>query len=150
MRVFFPYTNGYRLMELSSYLRYKGIPLAGQQANGVEPGPSIVIEGREHFENDRCVGYRDYSCLHAESAEPCALIIVLPDDDASMKDVQALGKKSIRLWSVKECSFCSGENRWFRLLRGISAIHARGELPGHWLQLDVFKEPTCTVRPWRS
>jgi hypothetical protein len=140
IELYFPYADGYRLMELSSYLRYKGIPLAGQNESRVDVGPAVVIKGRNQFQGDRCVGYRDYTCLHAEKAEPGALIVVLPDDDISMEAVRALGNRTIPVLSVRICSFCSGENRWFRHLSGVSAGYW-DEIPKHWLQLDVFKEP---------
>ena len=34
IELFFPYSDGYRLMGLSSYLRYKGFPLRGQHVAG--------------------------------------------------------------------------------------------------------------------
>jgi hypothetical protein len=142
IELYFPYASGYRLMELSSYFRYKGLPLAGQQKKGVVPQPGIVIVGREHFENNRCVPYRDYVCLHSDHAPPGALIVLMPDDDVSLEDVEAVGKDNIHLWSAKQCSFCSGENPWLRALQGISATHASGPIPSHWLLLDVFKKPT--------
>ncbi len=140
IELYFPYADGYRLMELSSYLRYKGIPLAGQKESRVDAGPTVVIKGRSQFQGDRCVGYRDYTCLHAEKAEPGALIVVLPDDDISMEAVRALGNRAIPVLSVRICSFCSGENRWFRHLSGVSAGYW-DKIPKHWLQLDVFKQP---------
>jgi hypothetical protein len=142
VELYFPYASGYRLMELSSYFKYKGLPLARQQEKGGSPQPGIVIVGREHFEDNRCVSYRDYVCLHSDHAPPGALIVLMPDDDVSMEDAEAVGKDTTRLWSTKQCSFCSGENPWLRALHGISADHAWGPVPSHWLLLDVFKKPT--------
>ena len=140
--LYFPYASGYRLMELSSYFKYEGLPLARQQEKGGASQPDIVIVGREHFEDNRCVPYRDYVCLHSDHAAPGALIVLMPDDDISMDDVEAVGKDNTRLYSAKQCSFCSGENPWLRVLHGISAAHAWGPVPSHWLLLDVFKKPT--------
>jgi len=136
--LYFPYATGYRLMELSSYFRYKGLPLAGQQNNNAAT-VGLVIMGREHFDHNLCVPYRDYVCRHAETVPRGALIILMPDDDISVKDVEALGKDNIRLWSWRQCSFCSGENPWVEAVRGVSAVHPFGPVPSHWLLLDVFK-----------
>jgi hypothetical protein len=140
VELYFPYGTGYRLMELSSYFRYRGLPLAGQQEK-VASRASIVVVGREHFEHNRCVPYRDYVCFYSQTAPPGALIVLMPDDDASVDDVEDLGKGNIRLWSAKQCSFCSGQNPWFGTLQGISAAHEWGPIPSHWLLLDVFKKP---------
>jgi hypothetical protein len=142
VELYFPYASGYSLMELSSYFRYKGLPLVRQQEKGGTPQPGIVIVGREQFEDNHCVPYRDYVCLHSDHAPPGALIVLMPDDDVSMADVEAVGKDTTRLWSTKQCSFCSGENPCLRALHGISAAHAWGPVPGHWLLLDVFQKTT--------
>jgi len=136
--LFFPYADGYRLMELSAYLRYKGFRLAGQRVTSSEAGPGLVVEGREAFANNRCVGYKDYACIHAESAGDGALIIVLPDDNASMADVEEIGKDSVLLFSVETCGFCSRPGSWLRPLHAISAYFSESELPEHWLRLHVF------------
>jgi hypothetical protein len=138
VELYLPYANGYRLMELSSYFRYKGLPLAGQPENIGTFQSGIVIVGRDHFEDDHCVPYRDYVCLHADDAPPNALIVLLPDDDVSTKDVEALGKGNTMLLSARLCSYCTGANPWFEMLRGISAVHPFGPIPSHWLLLDVF------------
>jgi len=139
VELFFPYADGYRLMELSAYLRYKGFRLAGQSVTSSEAGPGLVLEGREAFANNRCVGYKDYTCIHADSARDSALIIVLPDDKASADDVEQIGKDSVLLFSAETCGFCSRPGSWLRLLHAISYF-SEGELPEHWLRLDVFSK----------
>ncbi len=138
VELFFPYADGKRLMELSAYLRYKGFQLVGQSVGDASAGPPLVIEGREQFPNNRCIGYRDYTCIHAESPKDGSLIVVLPDDDASMRDVEDLGKDTVLLLSMKPCKFCAGS--WFRSLYEIAPTF-HSELPEHWLQLDVFERP---------
>jgi hypothetical protein len=139
LELFFPYASGYHLMELSSYLTYRGFRLAGPDAT-TENGRSIVIEGREQFDGNRCVQYRDYACVHQESAPTGALIVVLPDDNVSMSDVEGIGKNSVLLLSLNPCTVCAGEGSALRLLHAISAEFSRRPLPEHWLQLQVFKK----------
>ncbi len=45
VELFFPYADGYRLMGLSSYLRYKGFPLQGRHVASNETSPRLVIAG---------------------------------------------------------------------------------------------------------
>jgi len=144
VELFFPFADGYRLMELSAYLRYKGFRLDGQRVASSEAGPDLVVKGREGFANNRCVAYRDYACIHADSARDDALIIVLPDDRASMADVEEIGKHSVLLFSAKTCGFCSRPGSWLRLLHAISYF-SEGELPEHWLRLDVFSKTHASL-----
>jgi hypothetical protein len=139
VELFFPYANGFRLMELSAYLRYKGFQLVGQGVTVPEVGPRLVVEGREKFANNLCVEYRDYGCFHEESAGAGALIVVLPDDDASMSDMESIAKDSTLLLSLKAPGIST--RQWFRLLHTVSPMFSRGQLPEHWLQLHVFKRP---------
>jgi hypothetical protein len=138
VNLFFPFASGYHLMELSSYLAYRGFRVAGQDAT-TGNGPSIVIEGREQFDGNRCVQYRDYACVHQESAPAGALIVVLPDDNVSMSDVEGIGENSVLLLSLNPCTVCSGEGSALRSLHAISAEFSRKPLPEHWLQLQVFR-----------
>jgi hypothetical protein len=138
VELFFPYADGYHLMGLSSYLRYKGLPLEGQRAAGGETAPRLVIASREEFDDSRCVNYRDYACTHTESPAPGALIVILPDDDVSLSDVQHLAKDSDLLFSANACAACTKRDSWFRSLHAISAEFSVKRLPEHWLQLDVY------------
>jgi hypothetical protein len=138
--LFFPYADGFSLMGLSAYLRYKGFQLAEQGVTGSEAGPALVVEGRAAFATNRCVGYRDYACIHADSAPDGALIVVLPDDKASMADVEQIGKDSALLFSTETCAVYTRPGSWLRLLHAISPHFSEGELPEHWLQLHVFKK----------
>lgn len=139
VELFFPYASGYHLMELSSYLKYRGFRLAGQDTP--VGGQSIVIEGREQFDGDRCVVYKDYACVHQENARPGALVIVLPDDNVSMGEVESIGANSVQLLSLNACAVCTREGSMLRSLHAISAEFSRRPLPEHWLQLHVFRGP---------
>jgi hypothetical protein len=140
VEVYFPFTDGYRLMGLSAYLRYKGFRLAGQGVVGSEATPAVVVEGRAAFVNNRCVEYRDYACTHADSAPDGALIVVLPDDKASMADVEEIGKDSVLLFSTETCAVCTRPGSWLRLLHAISISFPDNELPANWLHLHVFSK----------
>jgi hypothetical protein len=140
VELYFPYANGFHLMGLSDYLRYKGFQLVGQTGTKTDAGPRLLIEGRERFTNNRCVDYRDYACMHEDTPGANALIVVLPDDLVSMNDVKNIGNDSTPLLSLKAPEIST--KKWFRSFHAISPEFSVGQLPEHWLQLDVFKNTT--------
>jgi hypothetical protein len=139
VELFFPYSDGYRLMGLSSYLRYKGFPLQGQHVAGDETAPRLVIASRENFDKSHCVNYREYTCIHADSPDPGALIVILPDDDVSISDEQRAAEDSDALFSANGCVACTKPDSWFRSLHAISVEFSVKPLPEHWLRLDVYQ-----------
>jgi len=136
VELFFPYSDGYNLMELSSYLRYEGFHLDGQR---IASEPHLVIAGRGNFYDSRCVNYREFTCIHADRPDPGALIVILPDDDVSMSDVQRVGEGSDLVFSANGCPACTKPDSWFRSLHAISAEFSVKPLPAHWLRLDVYR-----------
>jgi hypothetical protein len=139
VELFFPYATGYNLMELSAYLKYKGFHLDGQSAPGGETGPELVIEGRGQFANNHCVAYNDYDCIHAEQPDPGALMVVLPDDDATDDEVRSVSKNSTELLDEKPPQIVTKEGSWLRALHVISPEFSTKDLPDHWLELQVFQ-----------
>jgi len=144
LELFFPYAYGYDLIGLSSYLRDKGFQLEGpfaySHANGRGlQGTRLVVQGREEFADSKCVEYRDYVCHHADSARPGALIIILPDDNASMADLEHIRENATLQFDWKGPEFCTRKNSWFRSLHAVSIRYPRNKLPEHWLQLQVFR-----------
>jgi len=140
LEMFFPYASKFHLMGISSYLKYRGIQIAGQKVRSITAGPSVQIEGRGDYPLDRCVDYRTYTCRHVESPREGAWIVVLPDDDATKADVERAGQGSQLVFSVKACGMCGREGSWFRRLHAISQEYWNRPLPEHWLELQVFKK----------
>jgi hypothetical protein len=139
VELYFPYSDGYHLMELSSYLRYKGFLLEGQPITRDERIPHLIITSRGQFDDSRCVGYRDYACVHAERPSPGTLIVILPDDNVSMGDVRRMSTDSDLVFSTTGCAECRKMDVWFKSLHAISAEFSVKPLPEHWLQLDVYQ-----------
>jgi hypothetical protein len=137
--VYFPFADGFRLMELSAYLRHKGIKLAGNDGTDSEAGPVVAFAGRQEFSGNRCVDYAKYACVHEDSAKPGALIVVLPDDEAVPARIDDIRQHSVPALSENACPACSRPGSWFRLLHTVSAGFWQRPLPEHWLQLDVFQ-----------
>lgn len=137
--LFFPFTNGYNLMGFASFLNYEGLLLAGPNDHGMD-GSRLVFKGHEQFADDRCVNYRDYVCTHSENPPPDALIVVLPDDDASLSQVKEISQGATLLFSQRASPVLTRPDSWFRLLHAVSPEFSNRPLPEHWLQVQVFKE----------
>jgi hypothetical protein len=133
--LFFPKASAVHLMELSSYLKYKGFLLDGQASGSA--GPKLAIQGADNYSGERCVNYRDFKCVHAAAPERASLIVFLPDDRVSMSEVKGFSANATLLFSVNSCEFCSGSK--FQLLHPISPEFSNTTLPEHWLQLHVFE-----------
>jgi len=145
LELFFPNSTGYNLMDLASYLTYRGFRLEGQSTPSSGDGPKLIFTGGATFEDNKCVGYREYSCFHAERASPGALVVVLPDDPIPADELRSLGQSSTQLLAV-ECTMCSARRRWFEALHTISAEYSLTGLPDHWLQLHVFRVAPATIQ----
>jgi hypothetical protein len=68
--IFFPYADGYRLMELSAFLDYKGISLS-----------DIRLQSPLQFPQGLCIGYRPDRCEHKDDSSGADLIVKLPQDE---------------------------------------------------------------------
>jgi hypothetical protein len=129
-------------MLLSAYLRNLGLQLDGPLAQQDAAGPErvrVAIWARKVFPNDKCVDYRDYVCRHADNPQSDDLIVVMPDDNASIADLDHIKQHATLLWEWKGPSFATKAGSWCRSLHAISRAFPRRPLPENWLQLHVFK-----------
>ena len=162
LELFFPYSDGYNLMLISSYLRYKGFALEGWPSAQGEERLHLVIKSPRWFASgrgvwgtsgNRCIVYREYACFHADKPSPDALIVVLPNDEASNADIEKISKSATPLLEWKLPNFFASYNPWFRLLSVDSdALHPDAS-PEHWLRLHVFRAnrpQTCNDIPAAS
>jgi hypothetical protein len=85
-RLFFPFASRYVIMEFGSYLNYRGVPVegtvvaAGGRNSVVLATPALAKDGPCWGEDP---GFR---CRAANGPAPGDLVIVLPDDEASLAD----------------------------------------------------------------
>ena len=138
--LYFPYATNYHMMDLASFLRYKGFRLVGQKDAAQSSSPVIAIEAPGHFENNLCVDYRDYACIHADHAKPGDLIVILPDDRVSAQDVRQLKENADDLFSTRVDRPLTRPGSWFRSLHAITTTSPQTKLPDHWLKIDVLRE----------
>lgn len=141
VKLFFPYTDGYRLMEISSYLKYKGFNVVEQENPGSLRGPVIRVESPLDLKQNLCVDYKDYVCVHEQTPEPDAFIVILPDDDASGRQIQRVSNNDVAIFTANGCVFCDKEIHWFQFTHPVLVTDPEGPLPDRWLQLEIFKKP---------
>jgi hypothetical protein len=84
-QAFFPFAGGYVVMEFASYLNYRGVPVEG--AVGAAGGrDSIVLATPALAKDGLCWGEGGFRCHAANGPAPGDLVIVLPDDEASLDE----------------------------------------------------------------
>jgi hypothetical protein len=141
VKLFFPYTDGYRLMEISSYLKYKGFNVVEEESVGSVRGPVIRVESPLNLKENLCVDYKDYVCVHDQVPETDAFIVVLPDDDVSGREIQSVSNNDVKIFTANGCVFCDKEIHWFQFTHPVLVTDPQGPLPDRWLQLEIFKKP---------
>jgi hypothetical protein len=84
LRLFFPFTAPYWIMEFAAYLSYHGIPVGGGDVADVGRPDDVVLAGRAIAKDGSCMGYNTtIQCHVAIRPAPGDLVIVLPNDSPS-------------------------------------------------------------------
>jgi hypothetical protein len=142
IKLYFPFSTGYQLMELSSYLNYRGIPILGPNSPASRASARFAISGRGNFPGSRCVPYREYPCFHSDEAKPGSLIIVSPEDHPGQEEINEIRLISSPLLESHSASETSVSGRLLRLMlvfaREFGEFGYRG-YPQPWWQLYVFR-----------
>jgi hypothetical protein len=100
LRLFFPFANPYVIMEFASYLSYRGVPVEG--AEGESAGLNDVVLAAEAIAKDGpCVRYRSLTCHAVSGPAPGDLVIVLPDDEASLAEASVYWERGELLFSYE-------------------------------------------------
>jgi hypothetical protein len=84
-RILFPFATPYVLMEFGYYLNYRGVPVEGATPESAGPNPVRMVSSAVKGTGP-CVGYRSLICQAGGRPEPGDLVIVLPDDNASLAE----------------------------------------------------------------
>jgi hypothetical protein len=83
LRLFFPFSDGYVIMEFGAYLNYRGVPVEGAADEGSTLN-NVVLAKAGTIEDGFCVEWRRIRCEAVSGPAPGDLVIVLPDDGASL------------------------------------------------------------------
>jgi len=132
VRIFFPYSGGYDLMELSAFLDYKGLPLYHDARSQQS---SIVFESSLSFSQDRCVGYREDRCVHVNAPQKGDLIAELATDD--VPEGGFFGNRCSELFAYRPFLVSPKTFHFFEALKTVLFVY-RTHLPRRWLQLHVY------------
>lgn len=84
LRLFFPFADLFEIMEFAAYLNYRGVPVEGamDEPSGAN---SVILVTRAVAKDGPCLGGTSIRCRAAkEGPAPGDLVIMLPDDEASL------------------------------------------------------------------
>jgi hypothetical protein len=101
LRLFFPFASPYVIMEFASYLNYRDVPIegsvgaAGRRNNVALATPSLAKDGRCWADGP------DFRCRAVSAPGPGDLVIVLPDDEASLAQASVYRERGEQLFSFE-------------------------------------------------
>ena len=138
-RIFFPFANPYSVMEFASYLSYKGVAVEGVSVKSTELS-TAVMASKAVTKDGPCVDYiRRVICHAASVPEPGDLVIVLPDDDASLAEAAPYRDRGELLFSYEPYPRIPHLLHPFvKHLDIASYAFARRDLPERWLYASVI------------
>jgi hypothetical protein len=85
VRLLFPFARPYVIMEFASYLSYRGMAVEGFEEEGAGGNP-VVLAGAAVARDGPCMEYNSIECHAVSGPASGDLVIVLPDDEASLQD----------------------------------------------------------------
>ena len=141
LRLFFPFGGGEEIMEFGAYLSYRGVPVEGaaDPAAGLH---SVVLNRRRIREDGPCVEWRRIMCRRVSGPAPGDLVIVLPDDEASLAEASVYReRRGTLLLSYKPRPHLP---QWLYSLFddlpiGAESRYRDDALPDRWLDASVTK-----------
>jgi hypothetical protein len=137
LRLFFPFTNPYVLMEFASYLAYRGIPVEDGTSD-ISRKRKVIIVSTAVSRDGPCVDFRSIICRASEQVRPGELVIVLPDDDASLADAIPYIDRGEMLLSYTPWPHIPERlDPVIEHLKIASPLFALKELPDRWLHASI-------------
>jgi len=139
VRLFFPFANGYEIMEFGAYLNYRGIPVDGATddtpplLDKVRLAKSTNGSSDERTDQDgRCIDYSRIRCELVSGPAPGDLVIVLPTDIASRLQVSMYRDKGELLLYSKPLLPIPN---WLHSL----SVYINRQIPDRWMDASVTK-----------
>jgi hypothetical protein len=100
LRLFFPFSPPFIIAEFGSYLNYRGLPVEGVEAEAAGLN-SAVLATRAITEDGLCVYYRPAICHAVNGPTPGDLVVVFPEDSASLAEASMYRERDEPLFSYK-------------------------------------------------
>jgi hypothetical protein len=88
LRLFFPFATPYVIMEFASYLSHRGVPVESAEAEPTELN-NVALAMSGVTKDGPCVEWRSFRCHTVSGPDRGDLVIVLPDDEASLAEASA-------------------------------------------------------------
>jgi hypothetical protein len=140
LRLFFPFANPYVIMEFASYLTYRGVPVEGAMNEASGLGSVILTTTRAIAEDGPCVEWTSIRCRAVDGGPaPGDLVIVLPDDEASLAEAAISREQGERLFSYEPYPFIP---QWLHslfasLYIGPETRYRHDTIPDRWMYASV-------------
>ncbi len=137
IRLFLANSTGYKAMEFSVLLDYKGFKLSPkkfyQNNEFSQTSATLAIDIPEQPENNRCISYRPYECHYATSTAPDGLAIFLTSYGGYV-DAEAVDKfgENANLLFHYQPTYSPVE----KVLLHLSQLHDK---PEAWMNVYVFQ-----------
>jgi hypothetical protein len=100
LRLFFPFATTYVIMEFAAYLSYRGVPVEGVEAEPTELN-NVALARSGVAKDGPCVEWRSFMCHTVKGPDRGDLVIVLPDDEASLAEASAYRAQGELLFSYE-------------------------------------------------
>ena len=100
LRLFFPFATPYVIMEFASYLSYRGVPVEGAEAEPTELN-NVALAASGVAKDGPCVEWSSSRCHTVKEPDRGDLVIVLPDDEASLAEVSGYRAQGELLFSYE-------------------------------------------------
>jgi hypothetical protein len=148
LRLFFPFARSYVIFELAAYLNYQGIPVEGAADEAYGPNSVVLAEARDTrmkrapgtpVEDGPCVEWNTIRCRVVNEPAPGDLVIVLPDDKASLTEVSMYRNAGVLLFYSDSLPSIP---HWLRWLFDHLPVEAQSRyrsdaLPDRWMDRSV-------------
>ena len=136
LQLYFPGVGGFELMELSSFLQFKGFD-AGTNAVAAPPGPSFVIKTAHRYPDDRCLASERFRCIFAPSPAPGDLVVYLGGRDLPERALDSLRTASVEVFHYRPRSSL--------LERALRALGRSDELSDESPDVRVFDQGRAVI-----
>jgi hypothetical protein len=137
IRLFFPFANPWVIEEFAAYLSYRGVPVEGYEDGPVRSN-NVVLAGAAIAGDGQCVDSLTLRCHASNRPEPGDLVIVFPDDEASLSEAAVYRQRGELLLSYQPRPPIP---HWLYLLVGNLRLPASGfahrTLPDRWMDSSV-------------
>jgi hypothetical protein len=148
IRLFFPFSGGYTIMEFGAYLSSRGIPVEAAAGEISTKNSIVLAEARRTrirnapgrpAEDGPCVDWITIRCELVDSPAPGDLVIVLPDDEVSLAEVSVYREKGdLLLFSQPRLPTPLWLHRLFDSLPvGPESRYRDYSLPDRWMDESV-------------